>query len=163
MRIIKKDIFDKSNDLNVIVHCCNCLNTMGSGIALQIKKKYPAAYAADTEFHNSYSPHNVEQLGKISYAKVGKDLYVINLYGQLTYGLCERKINYEAFYTGLEKSLEIIKKIRKENFFDKLNVGFPYKIGSDRAGGDWNIVLAMITSVFENDPNIITNIYKLPK
>lgn len=164
MRIIEKDIFDKSNDLNVIVHCCNCQNTMGSGIALQIKKKYPAAFEADTNVYEYYRHSGIpkQQLGKASFAKVDSDLWIVNLYGQYYYGVGEKQIDYEGFYQGLLSAKGIIEKIRKENFFDKLNVGFPYKIGSDRAGGDWNIVSAMIASVFGNAPGIETSIYKLP-
>jgi hypothetical protein len=29
-------------------------------------------------------------------------------------------------------------------------IGFPYKIGSDRAGGDWEIVLEMIEFYFKD-------------
>lgn len=37
-------------------------------------------------------------------------------------------------------------------------VGFPFKMGSDRAGGDWNIVLEMIDFHFQDNEVII---YKL--
>ena len=30
------------------------------------------------------------------------------------------------------------------------NSAFPYKIASNLAGGDWNVILSMIKSVFEN-------------
>ena len=30
------------------------------------------------------------------------------------------------------------------------SVAFPYKMSSDRGGADWNIILAMIESVFKN-------------
>ena len=40
------DAFDRG-DVDVIAHQCNCFCIMGSGIAPQIAKRYPAAYAAD--------------------------------------------------------------------------------------------------------------------
>jgi hypothetical protein len=33
---------------------------------------------------------------------------------------------------------------------NKKSVAFPYKMSSDRGGADWNVVLAMIESVFKN-------------
>lgn len=32
---------------DVIIHGCNCFNTFGAGIALQIKRIFPDAYEAD--------------------------------------------------------------------------------------------------------------------
>jgi hypothetical protein len=40
------------------------------------------------------------------------------------------------------------------------SVAFPYKIGSDRGGADWNVILSMINSVFENT-DITVKVYKL--
>lgn len=37
----------RNEEVHVIAHCCNCFVTMGSGIAPQIKKAYPYAFAAD--------------------------------------------------------------------------------------------------------------------
>ena len=33
---------------------------------------------------------------------------------------------------------------------NKKSVAFAYKMSSDRGGADWNVVLAMIESVFKN-------------
>lgn len=39
--------FATAGDFDVIIHGCNCQNTMGAGIAKSIKKQFPAAYDAD--------------------------------------------------------------------------------------------------------------------
>lgn len=36
-----------TGDFDVIVHGCNCFNTMGAGIAKTIKQTFPEAYQAD--------------------------------------------------------------------------------------------------------------------
>jgi hypothetical protein len=38
-------------------------------------------------------------------------------------------------------------------------VGFPHKMGSDRAGGDWDIVLEMIKYYFKDHQ---VKVYRLP-
>ena len=40
------DMFDEGY-FRIIGQGCNCFNTMGSGIAAQISKKYPQAYVED--------------------------------------------------------------------------------------------------------------------
>ena len=39
------DVLDSSE--SIVVHGCNCRNTMGSGFAKQVKMKCPNAYIAD--------------------------------------------------------------------------------------------------------------------
>ena len=49
MNIIKGDLIKMTmaGHFDVIIHGANCFNTMGSGIAKQIREKFPEAYAAD--------------------------------------------------------------------------------------------------------------------
>jgi O-acetyl-ADP-ribose deacetylase (regulator of RNase III) len=140
---IKANLLDFPEGINVLCHVCNCCNTMGSGIASQIKLRYPQAYLADTEYNKKYSKENM--LGSFSGAVLEDGKKILNLYAQYNYGRESRQLNYESFYLCLERLKSSIQKSDK-----KYIVGFPYKIGSDRAGGDWNVVLAMIHSVFDN-------------
>ena len=48
-------------------------------------------------------------------------------------------------YKALEKGLRIVNKYAKAN---GLTVGIPYKMGCDRAGGDWEIVKELIATIF---------------
>src|SRR5690606_37955884 len=77
---------------------------------------------------------------------------VVNLYAQRFYGEGQRHLNYGALAQGLHWLCRR---------FDKgLSIGFPYKMGSDRAGGDWEIVLEMIEFYFKDHD---VKIYRLPK
>ena len=58
--------FADRGDFDVIIHGCNCQCQMGAGIALAIKTKYPAAYAADCETGKA----DRNKLGSFSYAEV---------------------------------------------------------------------------------------------
>jgi len=133
--------------VGIICHQANCQNTMGSGVAKSIREKFPDAWKADCEA--AKSGFNV--LGNIS---VGKDIspsfvnfYIVNIYGQFRYGLDTRHTNYEAVYKGLEKTLEFTKSVGTPP------IGFPYKMGSVRGGGDWRIIQKMIEVIFENYNN----------
>ncbi len=123
---------------NAVGHCANCQNVMGSGIAASIKKLFPQVWGADCFAKQC----NKNVLGNISYAEIPKGKFIFNLYGQEFFGT-GRQVNYESIYQALEKMRQTITQLQIEG-----NVAFPYKMASDRAGGDWDIILAMIKSVF---------------
>lgn len=132
--------FFKSGEVNAVLHCCNCRGVMGSGVALQIKNKFPEAY-------NSYKKYEAERtlkLGTISMACF-QNGFIYNLHAQKDYGVGTRQVNYEALY----ECLELVKHDLKMNNFCGV-IGVPCKMASDRAGGNWKIVECMIREVFEN-------------
>jgi O-acetyl-ADP-ribose deacetylase (regulator of RNase III) len=117
---------------------------MGGGIARLIAERYPAAQKAD----NKTVRGRKEKLGSFTYAEVKLNKYIFNLYGQYEFGGNVRNTNYEALYKGLESIKTFI------NDFDIKKVVIPYKLASGLAGGDWNVVKAMIYSVFENESDL---------
>ena len=136
MNIIKGDLLQLADDgtFDVIVHGCNCFNTMGAGIALQIKNKYPAAWEVDK---NTIKGHN-DKLGTYTSAKVG-DLTIVNAYTQYRPGLNDLKENYSAIHN-------VMKKIAVD--FQGKRIGLPF-IGAGLAGGDWNIIKDIIKANLE--------------
>ena len=145
MEIIHKDgdIFKGSETFKV--HQVNCKGAMGAGIAKQVRTDYPEVYEHYKKACNRVK-NSSELLGKVQVIKTTKDFYIINLFAQDDYNSpTGRCTNYEAFYTGLEKikAYVIGKNLPRE-------VAFPCRIGSALAGGDWNVIYAMICSVFNN-------------
>jgi O-acetyl-ADP-ribose deacetylase (regulator of RNase III) len=138
----KGDLLEQK-DVNFIIHCANCFNTMGAGIARAIAEKYPEAVEAD----NQTKPGDPNKLGCFSYAK-GKDGKIIaNLYGQFDFGGGKRNLNYEAFYGGLEAiHNQILDSKDKKKVFV---VGMPKFIGCGLANGSWRVVKAMLEDIFE--------------
>jgi O-acetyl-ADP-ribose deacetylase (regulator of RNase III) len=117
----------ESGEFDIIVHGCNCRNTMGSGIAKEIRERYPVAFNADLH----YISDGVSKLGNYSEARVygeGRTLFtIVNAYTQLNY--LPRGVDhfdYESFKLILRKLAVIYPKSR---------FGFPY-IGMGLAGGD---------------------------
>jgi O-acetyl-ADP-ribose deacetylase (regulator of RNase III) len=139
------DIFNAPVD--IIVHQSNCFCTMGSGIAKEIKKRYPRAYEADRVTPRG----DIKKLGHFSFALANKDQErtIINLYGQYSYGKEPKQYtDYKALIRGFENLHSFLIKM---NMQDKI-IGIPYKIGSDRGGGDWPTVEGIINSIFSTSP-----------
>ncbi len=151
MKTIEKNLLETQVD--VIAHCANCFCTMGTGVALAIKNRYPEAYFADC-----LTPKGEKsKLGTLSFTKANdSSLHIVNLYGQYTYGRDSRKLNYEAIYSALES----LKGTMAEK--NLKSVAFPYLMGCMNAGGNWEVVNKMIEVIFR-DSDIEVIICKLPE
>jgi len=132
------NIFDC--DAQAIIHQANCQNTMGSGIAKQIREKYPEAYEADCKT----TAGDYNKLGKFSWVKAPDGKYIYNCYSQFRYGREKRHTNYEAIYTGLSS----IKEHAISNQLYALSL--PHNMGCMLGGGSWKIVNSIIEEVFDN-------------
>lgn len=136
-----------SNDVDLLMHVCNCQGSMGSGIAWQIKSEIPEAYRS---YKHHQSVNNGVILGKISSG--GK---VINLHAQEFYGTDgKRYLDYEALASTLEQTNKCLAKYPRET-----KIALPYLMGCDRAGGNWNIVSSMVDNIITEVDNIYC--YKL--
>lgn len=143
MNKIKGNLIDLAyqGKFDTIVHGCNCFNTMGSGIAKQIKERCPEAYEADQQTVRgdksklgsytsaTFETHNDEEF-----------FTVVNMYTQYGYGTGKVHVDYEAIRKGFR---DIGEEIREWGEDDWSTVAYP-KIGCGLAGGDWNIVSKII-------------------
>jgi len=85
VKLIKGDLLQLADEGNfdAIAHGCNCYCVMGIGLAKQIKKKYPEAYAADLKT----TPGDRSKLGNYTYASYNDNSFtVFNAYTQYRYG-----------------------------------------------------------------------------
>lgn len=129
----------ENGEFDVIIHGCNCLNVMGSGIAAEIKSKYPLAFEADIKASTIWK-EPVAKLGNFSTATVvspnNTPFIIVNAYTQVNFS--PRGIDhfeYESFHVILKKLLVLAKS--------GVRFGFPY-IGMGLAGGDSNRIIPMI-------------------
>jgi O-acetyl-ADP-ribose deacetylase (regulator of RNase III) len=131
----------------VIVHGCNAQQVMGSGIALQIKEQFPAAYMQYLRMPMI--------LGQISIHLVNREKFIVNLISQNLYGRDgKRFVNYEAIAEGFERVRSYFSPIRD------LPICFP-AIGAGLGGGDWEIISTIIDRTIPDDYEKI--LYVLPK
>ena len=127
----------KEDKLDVIVHGCNCMNTMGSGIARTIKERYFGAYVADM----ATARGDREKLGTYSSWKSEDGFTIVNAYTQYGCSTSARPdvFEYDSFGVILSNLLEQ---------FGGVNYGFPM-IGMGLAGGDPTKILPMIEKFSE--------------
>ena len=147
---INGNIFD--SDVNIICHQCNCMGVMGSGVAKQVKDKYPRVF----EKYKDACEKDLVKLGSCQVVAIDdtKTKCVANLFGQWNFGGDgKRYTSYDAIYSALEKLADYCKRKNVQS------VAFPYKMSCDRGGASWNIIYAMIEDVFKDNENIIIEIW----
>ena len=153
MIVYKKGDLLESN-CNIICHQVNCQRVMGSGIAKQIRDKWPKVYEdyccnIDYMYDNGLVTNSSDLLGMVSWTELDiNNKYIMNFFSQdkfLPRGVCHT--DYEAF----TDCCRTLKNFITERNLDKSStiIGFPYKIGCGLAGGHWDVVSAIIEREFE--------------
>ncbi len=129
---------------DVIVHGCNCFGSMGGGIAKTIQEIFPEAYAADL----ATARGDLNKLGSFSYAAVnrnGRIITIVNGYSQYHFHGTDVLVDYPAVR-------RLFAKIKAE--FSGKRIGYP-KIGAGLAGGDWQILAAIIDEELEGEDHCV--------
>jgi O-acetyl-ADP-ribose deacetylase (regulator of RNase III) len=147
------NLLDAQTD--VIAHQVNCQGVMGSGVAKQIREKWANVYTAYRAEYDLFTDLNKPLLGNCQLVQVNDHQYVANLFGQDKYGYDGKRYTS---YDGIYDTLTSLTIQMMDNGMESLAI--PYKMSSDRGGADWNIILAMIESVFKNT-NITIEIWQL--
>lgn len=124
--------------LDGIIHQANCFHTMGGGIALRIKNKFPEAYQADLKTDLGVR----EKLGSFSVAVLPSNFHIYNMYSQFDFG-GGRQTDYGA----VVKGLEAIRTHAIDNGLKTL--GLPKYMGCRLGGGYWPVVREIINEVFD--------------
>ncbi len=127
-----------NGDFNIIMHGCNCHNTMGSGIAREVRERYPAAFAADSMTVKG----DRSKLGTVTLVEVDNDvggaMIIVNAYTQYDFnraGQSNDVFEYDAF----QKILNAFAHDAGPN----MQIGLPY-IGMGLAGGNKQRIMGMI-------------------
>lgn len=151
IKLIEGDLLTSKAD--IIAHQCNAKGIMGSGVAKQIKDKWPEVY----QKYRKDILNEIINLGDTQLVTIENNRFIANMIAEATFGYDgKRYTNYEAFYNCLEKLKE--KAIVK----NKTSIAFPYNIGCCRGGANWNIIKTMIEEVFK-DSNFTIEIWKFNK
>lgn len=138
---IKGDIFEQNAD--VICHQVNCQGVMGSGVAKQVRAKYPWVYATYKRACENSKRYGVRSLGRCQEVFIDEEKVIVNIFAQENYGY-DGKLYTD--YKVLNNCLGII----KESYKGK-TIAMPYLMGCHRGGGDWNVVYEMIKNIFDDD------------
>lgn len=124
----------------IIAHGCNAQGVMGSGVAKQLRSKYPSVYES-YQLHLYALRHSPELvLGSVDYVGVSSKLQVANMITQEFYGKDGRKyVDYTALAQSMVNVLSRAKALKQD-------VHIPYMVGAGLGGGD----LATIKSIYED-------------
>ena len=151
---VKGNLLDSNCDY--ICHQVNCQGAMNSGIAKQIRERWPEVYESYRSSYEYYirrgfPPENI--LGNVAAIRVDKRCgYVVNMYAQATYGYDGmRYTSYDAFANCLNQLSSIV-PVGKA-------IAFPKNIGCCRGGGNWKVISALIEEILGEEYDVY--IYEL--
>lgn len=140
---IKGDLL--KSDCDYICHQVNCQGIMGSGIAKQIRDRYPEVYISYRSMCALYDPDEI--LGFIDIVNLDARYNVINIFGQLNYGYDGKQYtSYDAFTNAL--------KMIKEWVPAGMSIGFPKNIGCGLGGADWDCISALIEAILGTEYDV---------
>jgi len=144
---IKQDAvkYAQENDNILLIHVCNSRAVMGSSIASQIKKAIPSAF---TNYRTNCG------MGEVSYSNCCS---VANMVAQKDYYGYQRNFKKQRFlnYGTLSGCLQQIAGDCELQDLGIDTIALPKFMGSDKAGGDWEIVLELVEYHFEGLFNIV--------
>lgn len=155
-----------------IVHGCNARGMMGSGVAAQIRKKYPKAYEGYNAYvrrscnynaRQSLDDHHIDLLGKVISYFPNKELVIANAITQDSYGRDSNTVY--ADYDAIRESFKIInlhlKSRRNNDEYERVkkSVNFPL-IGCGLANGDWDVVKDIIDKELDDNIEKVLWIYE---
>ena len=144
------DILDIKEGM--ICHQVNCMGAYKSGLAGQIRAKYPWAYECYRRNFEAKAD-NRELLGTANSWLVSTSpmLYITDLHGQYNYGTEKRQTNYIYLTHALERAIQTAKELNLEMYV-------PYRLACGLAGGDWMVVEALLldlSEIYEKKINIV--------
>ena len=122
----------EAGEFDIVVQGCNCFNTMGGGIAREIRERYPVVASVDMEtVRGDYT-----KLGNWTQCDAGENnrFTIINAYTQYNMSQGTDVFEYTAFQLILEKLIYV---------YGEKRIGLPY-IGQGLAGGNPEWIMPMI-------------------
>lgn len=144
--------------VDYICHQVNCQGRMGSGIAKQIRERWPVVYEQYTACFREREEKITEMCGGFEYqldvsetllghlqqVKLSDTQTVINMFAQQYYGYdSKRYTSYDAFWSCLSGIRDSVPRGSK--------IGFPAKIGCGLGGANWEVIFRMIEQVLAED------------
>jgi len=152
IKFMEGNLFDTK--ANIIAHQVNCQGKMNSGVAKQIREKYPLAYAGYKTLCSTISPERL--LGQLQIVPCD-DKIIANVYAQNNYGYDGGKYtNVQAFISAMNKLVNVAEQ-------GNLSIAVPYKIGCCRGGASWEEEIYVALQLLFEKSKVVLEIWKLPE
>ena len=146
VRVRKGDIL--SAQKGIIVHGCNARGVMGSGLAKQVKERWPACFEAYRQ-HLLFQAHGgYPSLGQVVPYVVNENLVIANAITQEDYGREPGKV-----YVNYAAVGQCFVNIARAALDLQLPVHYPM-IGAGLGGGDWELIERQIELAFGPYPEV---------
>ncbi len=160
IKYVTADMLDFSVDMpDMIIHQTNCEGRMGGGVAKTIKEKFPQVYVEYLEFlarKHFNGEHNL--LGQVFETNVRIGDNVVKFVDVFAQNSCSentssypdgRFTSYDALHDGLLHVRDVIVERLYENRCRPIKVWMPAKIGCVKGGANFDVVTAIIKSLFD--------------
>lgn len=134
----------------ILVHGCNAQGVMGSGIAAQIRFRYPEVFE---DYSHDFNTKGLK-LGEVIFTEIdpAQGFYIASAITQQFYGKDGKKyVSYKGVH-------DAFKEIAKEAEDRGLSVHYP-QIGAGLAGGDWATIQTIINDVFLEYPLVCRTLW----
>lgn len=131
------------SDCDVIGHGCNCFNSFGAGIALQMMNMHMPAWWADQATLRG----DKKKLGTFTMAMDDSPAgprAIFNFYTQYSFSRTKVSADYDAIRSSLTLMRDRVDEINPD-----CKLGLP-KLGAGLAKGDWDTIAAIIEEVFSD-------------
>ena len=160
IKYVTADMLDFSVDMpDMIIHQTNCEGRMGGGVAKTIKEKFPQVYVEYLEFlaQRRFNGEN-NLLGQVLETNVRIGDNIVKFVDVFAQNSCSenaslypdgRFTSYDALHDGLLYVRDHIVERLYEKRCRPIKVWMPAKIGCVKGGANFDVVTAIIKSVFD--------------
>lgn len=156
MIILKGDLL--KTPFEIIAHQVNCQGKMASGVAKQIREKFPDVYSFYMAIIKIEGAEKMLGRGQVV---LTQSTAIFNIFGQYDYGYDGKKYtSYQALKSGFIEAIKFYREACDLSEDYKFRIAIPYKIGCDRGGGNWSIVKVILEDI-EKHCNVVFVAYKL--
>ena len=141
VKVVYGNLLDSS--AKYICHQVNCKGVMGSGVAKQIKEKWPSVFRRYKEKCDMHGGNVDELLGTAQGVRVDGYTVVVNIFGQVVDGRSGGP------YTDMGALKSAFTAIASHSAPGD-TIAMPYRIGCGLGGGDWGKVMDLLTECFKD-------------
>lgn len=148
-KTVNGDLIEMSDngEFDMMVHGANCFHTMGSGIAGQLVKKWPQVLEIDKSHTKEGDYLKLGRYSGVECPTKNGSVIVINAYTQFKFGAVNGPYNTEV-HADYNAIYRVFSDLVKDNRGQR--IGFPM-IGAGLAGGNWDIISAIISNIVKQD------------